>query len=76
MAGGAPLPEGAFAGAGSGAGVVMQRMLLMITGECCSWARADQIFVLITPERLLSTPAEEYEVTAKYQVPGARLLIV
>jgi hypothetical protein len=32
--------------------------------------------VLITPERTLSTPVEEYELTAKYQVPGDRLLTV
>ena len=49
-------------------------MLLVSTRRAGS--AADQIFVLITPERPLSTPAEEYEVTAKYQVPGARLLIV
>jgi hypothetical protein len=32
--------------------------------------------VLTTPLRELSTPVEEYEVTAKYQVPDGRLLIV
>jgi hypothetical protein len=31
---------------------------------------------LTTPLRVLSIPAEEYEVTAKYQVPEGRLLIV
>jgi hypothetical protein len=36
----------------------------------------DQIFALTTPDRVLSTPVEEYEVTAKYQVPTARLLNV
>jgi hypothetical protein len=34
------------------------------------------MFALITPERVLSTPAEEYEVTAKYHVPEGRLLNV
>jgi len=29
-----------------------------------------------TPLRELSIPAEEYEVTAKYQVPEVRLVIV
>jgi hypothetical protein len=38
--------------------------------------RAVQIFVLITPVRTLSTPAAEYEVTAKYQVPAGRLVTV
>jgi hypothetical protein len=32
--------------------------------------------VLTTPLRELSTPVEEYEVTAKYQVPDGRLLTV
>ena len=39
-------------------------------------ASADQIFALITPERTLSTPVEEYAVIAKYQVPEVRLLTV
>lgn len=36
----------------------------------------DQIVVLTTAERPLSTPAAEYEVTAKYHVPEVRLLTV
>jgi len=35
-----------------------------------------QIFVLITLDRDPSTPVDEYDVTAKYQVPEARLLTV
>jgi hypothetical protein len=31
---------------------------------------------LTTPLRVLSIPVEEYEVTAKYQVPDGRLLSV
>jgi len=31
------------------------------------------MLVLTTPLRVLSTPVEEYEVTAKYQVPDDRL---
>src|SRR3981081_4038153 len=63
-----------------------QRSLLMNNRECCEvrvfrgsgppriGPSADQIFALITPEGTLSTPAEEYEVTAKYHVPEGRLL--
>jgi hypothetical protein len=32
--------------------------------------------VLIMPVRVLSTPVEEYEVTAKYQVPDGRFVTV
>jgi hypothetical protein len=32
--------------------------------------------VLTVPVRVLSTPVEEYDVTAKYQVPGDRFVTV
>ena len=38
--------------------------------------RKPQIVALTTPLRVLSIPSEEYDVTAKYQVPEGRLLIV
>jgi hypothetical protein len=34
------------------------------------------MLVLTTPDSVLSTPVEEYAVTAKYQVPDGRLLNV
>jgi hypothetical protein len=58
-------------------GVHRPRLALSLGRRRHGGSRAGaQMVVLTTPLRELSTPVEEYEVTAKYQVPDGRLLTV
>jgi hypothetical protein len=79
---GALPPAGTITEAGSSAGSRVgghrPRRAQSLSRRRCGGSRSSltQIVVLTVPVRVLSTPAAEYEVTAKYQVPDVRFVTV